>query len=98
MGSGGWIKIHRCLLDKAVWQLNDAQRIVLFTILMLANHEQKQWIWKGQQFSVEPGQLVTSIDSLAEAARVSRQSVRTALLNLNKLGFLTNESTMTGRL
>lgn len=94
----GWIKLHRCLLDKAVWQLNDAQRIVFFTILLLANHEGKQWLWMGKQFNADPGQFVTSLPRLAKTARVSVQSVRTALDNLKKLDFLTYQSTDTGRL
>lgn len=94
----GWIKLHRCLLEKAVWQLNDAQRIVFFTILLLANHKGRQWLWKGTQFNAEPGQFVTSLPRLAKTARVSVQSVRTALDNLKKLDFLTYQSTGTGRL
>lgn len=94
----GWIKLHRCLLDKAVWQLNDAQRIVFFTILLLANHEGKQWLWMGTQFNADPGQFVTSLPKLAKTARVSVQSVRTALDNLKKLDFLTYQSTDSGRL
>lgn len=94
----GWIKLHRCLLEKAVWQLNDAQRIVFITILLLANHKGKQWFWKGTQFNAEPGQFVTSLPKLSKTSRVSVQSVRTALDNLKKLDFLTYESTDTGRL
>lgn len=94
----GWIKLHRCLLEKAIWQLNDAQRIVFITVLLLANHTGKQWLWKGTQFNAEPGQFVTSLPKLAKIARVSVQSVRTALDNLRKLDFLTDESTDTGRL
>lgn len=94
----GWIKLHRCTLEKAIWKLSDAQRIVFFTVLMLANHEEKSWIWKGEKFKCVPGQFITSIDSLAKTAKVSRKSVRTALLNLEKLDFLANESAKTGRL
>jgi predicted DNA-binding protein (MmcQ/YjbR family) len=94
----GWLKLYRDLLNKAVWKLPDAQRIVLFTVLMLASHCENSWIWKGKKFTVRPGQFITSIDSLSKTARVSPQSVRTALLNFEKLDFLTNESTSTGRL
>lgn len=97
-GSNGWIRLYRELLDKAVWQLNDAQRIVFITILLSANHSERQWLWKGKQFSVMPGQFVTSLPNLAAKARTSEQSVRTALNNLKNLGFLTWESTATGRL
>lgn len=94
----GWIKLHRCLLDKAVWQLSDAQRVVFITVLLMANHEGKQWIWKGTQFNAAPGQFVTSLPKLSKTASVSVQSVRTALENLKKLDFLTYQSTDTGRL
>lgn len=94
----GWLKLHRCLMDKAIWKLPDAQRIVFFTVLMLASHCANSWIWKGKKFSVLPGQVITSIDSLSKMARVSPQSARTALLNLEKLDFLTSDSTNTGRL
>ena len=95
---GGWVKLYRCTLTKAIWNLNDAQRIVFFTILMLANHKEKQWIWKGKKFSVTPGQFITSIPSLAKSAKVSIKSVRTALVNLKKLDFLADETAGTGRL
>jgi len=63
---------------------------------MLANYEEKQWVWNGEKFAAVPGQFVTSSASMSIAARVSRQSVRTALVNLKKLDFLTYESTKTG--
>ena len=95
----GWVKLHRCLLDKAIWQQSQPeQKTVLITILLLANHNGKQWKWQGEKFSVEPGQFITSLDSLAKKAGVSVRSVRTALANFEKLEFLTNKSTKTGRL
>lgn len=67
-------------------------------MLMLAGHEEKQWIWKGKKFCTHPGQFITSLDSLAKKAGVSVRSVRTALANFEKLDFLTSQSTKTGRL
>jgi DNA replication protein DnaD len=94
----GWIKLHRCTLNKAIWKLPDAQRIVFFTILMLANHEENAWVWQGEKYTCAPGQFITSIDSLSKSAKVSHKSVRTALVNLEKLDFLANKSAKTGRL
>jgi DNA-binding transcriptional regulator YhcF (GntR family) len=94
----GWIKLHRCTLNKAIWKLPDAQRIVFLTILMLANHEENSWVWQGEKFTCAPGQFITSIDSLSKAAKVSPKSVRTSLVNLEKLDFLANKSAKTGRL
>ena len=95
---GGWVAVHRALLDSKIWQLPDGQRIVYVTLLLLANHAATTWTWRGQQYSARPGQLVTSSEKIAAAAGVTRQTVRTALKNLAQLGILTNESTKSGML
>lgn len=99
--SEGWIKLHRCLLDKAIWlSSTPEQKTILITLLLLANHEGKEWEWQGKQFKAQPGQFVTSLDSLAKKCGngVSVKNVRTAIDKFKKYGFLTNESTKTGRL
>ena len=95
----GWIKLHRKLLDKAIWtQSKPEQKVVLLTLLLMANHESKEWMWHGEKFYAEKGQFITSLSSLAQKSGVSMRSVRTALTNFEKLDFLTNQSTKTGRL
>lgn len=97
----GWIKIHRELLDKPIWQLSTPeQKVILITLLLLANHKEKKWEWKGTQFQCQPGQFVTSLEKIVEKAGIdiSIRNVRTAITRFEKLGFLTNESTKTGRL
>lgn len=94
MQDNGWIKLHRCLLEKAVWQLaTPEQKAVLITIMLLANHEEKHWMWKGKRYDLQPGQFVTSRKSLALKAGVSEQSVRSAFKLFKNLEFLTNEPT-----
>jgi hypothetical protein len=94
---GGWIKLHRRLLDKPIWTCSTPeQKVILITILLLANHKEKQWEWKGKQFICRPGQFITSSTSLAKAAGVTRQNVRTALKRFEKYEFLTYESTNAG--
>jgi hypothetical protein len=62
------------------------------------NHDAKEWEWKGEKFKILPGQTITSLENLATKAGVSIQNVRSALKRFEKLEFLTNESTKTGRL
>ena len=93
----GWVKLHRCILDKAIWTTsNPEQKVILVTILCLANHEEKQWHWKGKKFICKPGQFITSSISLASKSGCSRQNVRTALTKFQNYDFLTYESTKTG--
>lgn len=101
MVNGGWVKLYRELKSKSIWQLSSPeQKVVLITILLLANHEENKWEWQGKQFACNPGQLITSLSSLAKECGdgVSIQNVRTALERFEKLGFLKNESTKSGRL
>lgn len=97
----GYIKLFRELFTKPIW-LNSSpeQKTVLIALIGMVNHEGAQWEWKGQKFEVKPGQTITSIDSIRAACGkgVSTQNVRSALKRFEKLQFLTNESTKTGRL
>ncbi len=97
----GWIKLHRGLLEKPIWtEASSEQKVLLITLLMMANHGEKQWEWKGKGYTARPGQFVTSLPSLVEKCgkNSSVQKVRTALKRFAKYGFLTDESTPHNRL
>lgn len=97
----GWLKLHRILKDKPIWKTSRPEhQSVLTTLLMMVNYEEKEWEWKGEKYSLQPGQVVTSLARLAEESGdyITVQNVRTALKRFEKYGFLTNESTMRNRL
>lgn len=99
--SQGWIKLHREIMEKAIWtESTPEQKTVLITLLMMANHERKEWEWKGKKYVAKPGQFVTSLESIAKncGKGISIQNVRTALKRFEKYEFLTNESTKSNRL
>ena len=101
MGKNGWIKIHRELFEHPIWKNSTAQqKVILIALIGMVNHEPSKWEWKGEEYEVKRGQTITSLDSICEECGkgVSTQNVRTALARFEKLGFLTNESTKTGRL
>lgn len=98
---GGWVKLWRALLDKAIWlRSTPQQKAILITLLLLANHEGKQWDWQGQKFAIQPGQFVTSEEAIRSRCGegISRQNVRTALERFERLGFLTKQTTKNGTL
>jgi hypothetical protein len=98
--SAGWIKLHRKLQGSDMYKaLNSKQRDVLIQCLLIANHHSASWEWNGQIFECRPGEFKTSLASLAAkcGSDVKVQSVRTALLKLEKWGFLTNKPTNDGR-
>lgn len=97
----GWIKLHRGIMDKPIWtESTPEQKVVLITLLMMANHSEKQWEWRGKPFTARPGQFVTSLPNLAQKCvkNCSVQKIRTALKRFERYGFLTDESTAHNRL
>lgn len=97
----GWVKLHRCLMNKAIWTSSTIeQKVVLITLLMMANHKGREWEWKGKKFKANAGQFVTSLDSITRKCGkgITLQNVRTALNKFVKYEFLTQEVTKTGRL
>lgn len=98
---GGWIVLHRKLLDKPIWFESTAeQKVILITLLLMANHAEKEWEWQGQKYVAKPGQFVTSLPKIVEACGngISIKNVRTALKRFEKYGFLADKSTNKNRL
>lgn len=67
---------------------------------MMTNHDRSEWEFKGSKYVCEPGQFVTSLESIkAKCGKgITIQNIRTALVRFEKFGFLTNESTKHNRL
>jgi hypothetical protein len=96
-----YLFLYRELLDKPIWTNSTSeQRCVLIAILLRANHSPGEWEWKGERYTVQPGQFITSLQKLAERAGkgVSVQNVRSSIKRFKTLGFITDEPTKTGRL
>lgn len=101
MPQQGWVKLHRKILEDELWiDCTPEQKVIMMTLLMLANHDDKSWIWQGKKFSIKAGQLITSIESIRKISgkNISSKNVRSALVKFKKYGFLANESAKTGRL
>ena len=99
--SNGWVKIHREIFRHPIWRKSTAeQKVILIALIGMVNHEPNKWEWKGEEFELKRGQTITSLDGIREECGkgISTQNVRTALARFEKLGFLTNESTKSGRL
>ena len=92
--TGGWVALHRELLDSYLWALRPTTRVLAITILVAANWKPGETVSDGQRVFVKRGQLMTSLKSLSKLAGIrSISTIRTSLVNLEKLGFLTSTST-----
>lgn len=95
----GWVKLYRKLLDSALWKdCNAAQKAVLVTLLLMADHSPSSWVFNGKEYKTEPGQMVTSLSSIAEKAGVSISQVRRSLMKFEKFHFSTGKPTNKNRL
>ena len=67
---------------------------------MMANHAEKDWEWQGERYTCQPGQFITSLESISKKCGkdVTISKVRTALEKFEKYEFLTNQSTKRNRL
>lgn len=81
---GGWVKLHRKLLE---WEwYEDAHMVhLLVHLLLTATHEDREY--KG--LTIRRGQLVTTIKQLADALGASETSTRRRMKRLKSGGFLT---------
>lgn len=84
----GYIKLFRKFVDWE-WYSDPVVKSVFIDLLINANYKVKKW--QGQ--IVNPGELVTSVSSIAERNGLSAQQVRTALTKLEKTGEINKRST-----
>ncbi len=85
MLTGGFIKIHRSLLEWE-WYQDINTKTVFIHLLLTANYEDKNW--KGNKIC--RGQKVTSYQNLANELNMSIQNVRTAIKHLISTGEITS--------
>lgn len=97
----GYLKLHRALVEKPIWkQSTPEHKAILIQLLIMADFMSSEWEYQGVKYKTEPGQFVTSLQSIAEECGkgISVQNVRSALARFERLGFLTNQSTKVNRL
>lgn len=88
MSGGGWIKVHRRILE---WEWFDHPKMLQFFMRLLfkANYEPKQW----QGITIQRGQFVCSWEQLALATGLTIQNTRTLLSKLESTGEVARKST-----
>lgn len=90
----GWIKLHRKLLDCALFDGNEPsdRKSAWIDLLLLANHNDKKVIFNGQPTIVKAGQRITSIRKLAAMWNWSKDRTERFLDLLESEGMITRES------
>ena len=84
----GWTKLHRKFLDWEWFTIDGMVRLFIYLILS-ANHKDGEW----RGIKVKRGQVITGINSIHEKTNISKQSIRTCLMRLEKTGEINKQST-----
>lgn len=88
INSSGWIRLHRKILEWE-WSSEPNMVSVFIHLLVLANYETKTW--KG--ITINRGQFIFGLDSLAKKVGISPQQLRTCLTRLKSTNEITIKST-----
>lgn len=87
----GWVKIHRQFLEWEWFDEPNTCRLFIYCLLK-ANHQDKNY--RGE--TIKRGTFVTSLEVLSKDTKISVQSIRTALNNLESTGELTSKRSRKG--
>lgn len=87
----GWVKIYRKLVNSPLWEAcNSNRKVVLITILLLANHKDNEVILNsGDRFVIKQGQFLTTLENLAKKCGkgVTKDVVKKSLYFFENDGF-----------
>ena len=93
----GWIRLYRQSTDNPLYHSDPFDRWHAWQdLLLLVNHEKKQFISKGKLMELEPGQTITSLPILADRWQWSVNRVRRYLRLLNDMGMCISHGTPYG--
>lgn len=103
---GGYFKFYRELFKKPIWlNSSNEQRVILITLLAMANWKETEWDYYGEKIKLNPGQFIASAPAIKErcnSSEITIMKIRTALERFEKLDFLTvsliGKSTKSGKL
>ena len=85
---GGWIKLHRKLLEWEWWDDINVTRLWIY-ILIRANHESKKW----RGIVIPAGTFITSYAKMSEETKLTINEVRTAIKKLQSSKNITSKTT-----
>jgi len=95
--NGGWIKLHRKLLDDPIGQKPSYSWLWVY-LLLIANHEDQDFIWNGERKTVKRGQLLTGRDKLSTTTGIPATTIEDILKYLEKDGKIRQQKTNKFRL
>ena len=75
----GWIKLHRKLLDNPITTKDSNYLAVWIYLLLNATHKEYDTLFKGKRITLQKGQLITGIISIAKKLKINKDKVQRIL-------------------
>ncbi len=96
----GYGAVWRKIKDSPIWRTkkHELGKLAIHCLLTVNHKENRLMLKGGNIITIKPGQFFTCHEMLMRETFISRQSLRTCLALLKKVGFLTIESTNQGTL
>ena len=93
----GWIKLHRQIQDNMLWTEAEPfdRRSAWIDLIMMANVQTKEIMYRGQVIKIERGQIYTSIRKLAARWGWSRDKVNRFIKTLIKAHMIEKDNRTT---
>ena len=88
----GWIKLHRVLLDSAVFADAELLRVLLYCVLRASYREMKIPVGR-QIITLQPGQLLYGRKAVSDRLGIGESKLRGMMLQLQQLGIIQVQST-----
>ena len=82
MSDGGWIKIHRKIIDNPLFEVNPSARHVFVDLLFRTAWKDTVLDWRGRPVTIQRGQVMISVRGLCAISGKSLQEIRTIISNL----------------
>lgn len=85
--------VARAIFNSSLWTMSKDDKLLAVTLIGMANWKDRKWFDGKAERLIKRGQLVRSMRKLAKEAGLSYQECRTSMRNLQRVGFLTQQST-----
>ena len=84
---GGYFKLYRELFKKPIWlNSSNEQRVILITLLAMANWKETEWDYFGEKIILKPGQFVTSLQKIVEQCKAEGETAKVSVRNARRDG------------
>ena len=91
--STGWVKLHRKILDNAIFKNDKLFRVFMY-LLLKASHSERDQLIGDSIVRLNVGQWATGRNAISRDTGLTEQNVRTAISKLEKLDILTIKVTV----